>query len=211
VSWPLFAFVGLFGTGLAWLVVVIQTPDTRYVGLGWLAVGLVAYAVYRRWVLHIALRETVRAPAEVVGPFEYRTIMVPVVRSPESEEALVAGARLAAERRATIAIVHVVEVPLHLVAEEQLPDLEQSAHELLDSAQALVESYGIRAVSRLLRGAPGSAGRLIVEDAKRRNADLIVVGEPRAGRRRTFGRTVDLILRDAECPVLVAAGRKSVA
>ena len=112
--------------------------------------------------------------------------MVPVVRPPESEEALVAAARLAAERRATIAIVHVLEVPLHLEAEEQLPELERGAHELLDSAQALVESYGVRATTRLMRGAPGSAGQLIVEDAKRRAAELFIVGEPRAGRRRGF-------------------------
>jgi APA family basic amino acid/polyamine antiporter len=211
VQWPLFAILGGLGTGLAWVVVIVQTPDTRYVGLGWLALGFAAYAVYRRRVLHVPLRETVRAPAEVVGPFEYRTIVVPVIRSPETEEALVAAARLAAERRATIAIVTVIEVPLHLEEEEKLPELEREAHELLDSAQALVESYGVRAVTRLLRGPPGSAGEKIVEDARRRNADLIVVGEPRTGRGRGFGRTVDYILRAADCPVLVVAGRKKAA
>ena len=180
-DWPLFAFFGALGTGLAWVVVIVQTPDTRYVGLGWLVIGFVVYAVYRRRFLHIPLSETSRAPPEVVGPFEYRTIVVPVTRTPESEEALVTAARLAAERRATIAIVHVVEVPLSRMAEEQLPELEREAHALLDNAQALVESYGVRAVSRLLRGPPGSPGAQIVEDAKRRNADLIVLGEPRRG------------------------------
>jgi APA family basic amino acid/polyamine antiporter len=211
VSWPVFAFVGLLGTALAWAVVVIQTPDTRYVGLGWLALGFAGYAVYRKYILHVPLRETSLAPVEVTGPFEYRSIVVPVVRSPETEEALVAAARLAAERRATIAVITVVEVPLHLTEEQQLPELEREGHELLDSAQALVESYGVRAVSRLIRGAPGSAGGRIVEDARRRNADLIVLGEPRAGRRRGFGKTVDYVLREAPCPVLVAAGRKRAA
>jgi basic amino acid/polyamine antiporter, APA family len=211
ISWPLFALVGGLGTGLSWLVIVIQEPNTRWAGLGWLAIGFVGYAVYRRRVLHLPMGETVRAPAEVIGPFEYRTILIPVTRSPETEEALVAAARLAAERRASIAIVHVLEVPLHLEAKEQLPELEREAHELLDSAQALVESYGVRAVTRLLRGPPGSAGELTVEDAKRRTAELIVVGEPRAGRRRGFGRTVDYILHEADCPVLVVAGRKAAA
>src|SRR6476646_10598030 len=32
VEWPIFAFVGLFGTGLAWLVVVQQDAPTRYAG-----------------------------------------------------------------------------------------------------------------------------------------------------------------------------------
>jgi APA family basic amino acid/polyamine antiporter len=211
VSWPLFAFLGGLGTGLSWLVIVIQQPNTRWAGFAWLGIGFIAYAVYRRRVLHLPMAQTMLAPPEPVGPFEYRTILVPVVRTPESEEALVAAARLAAERRATIAIVHVLEVPLHLAAEEELPELEREAHELLDSAQALVESYGVRAVTRLQRGAPGSAGEVIVQEAKRRAAELIVVGEPRAGRRRAFGRTVDYLLREADCPVLVVAGRKAVA
>ena len=48
VDWPLFALLGGVATGLAWLVIVVQTPQTRYAGLGWLAVGFVAYVVYRR-------------------------------------------------------------------------------------------------------------------------------------------------------------------
>jgi len=211
VSWPVFAFVGLLGTALAWVVVVVQTPDTRYVGLGWLALGFVAYAIYRRRILHIPLKETSLAPPEILGPFEYRTIVVPAVRSAETEEALVAAARLAAERRATIAVINVLETPLAVTEEERFPGLEREANETLDRAQALVESYGVRAVGRLIRGVPGSAGEKIVEDASRRNADLIVLGEPRAGRRRGFGRTVDYVLREAPCPVLVAAGKKRAA
>ncbi|MDQ3894860.1 MAG: universal stress protein [Actinomycetota bacterium] len=210
VEWPLFALFGGTATFIAWLVVIIQTPDTRYAGLGWLALGFSLYVLYRRR-LGIRLRETVRAPAEVVGAFEYRTIVVPVVRSPESEEALIAAARLAAERRATVAVVTVLEVPLALREGTRVPEAERDAHEVLDSAQELVESYGVRTVTRLLRGAPGSAGEKIVEDARRRHADLIVVGEPRRGRRRGFGRTVDYILREAHCPVLIAAGRRKAA
>ncbi|HEX3237234.1 MAG TPA: APC family permease, partial [Gaiellaceae bacterium] len=36
VDWPLFAVIGLLGTGLSWLDVVVQYPSTRYAGLGWL-------------------------------------------------------------------------------------------------------------------------------------------------------------------------------
>src|SRR5919206_594017 len=45
VSWPLFAIFGGLGTAAAWLVVVIQKPGARWVGLGWLALGLAGYAV----------------------------------------------------------------------------------------------------------------------------------------------------------------------
>src|SRR5207244_2768052 len=73
---------------------------------------------------------------------EYRTIIVPILRTAESEEALVAAARLAAERGARIVIVAVVEIPLELPLDARLPDEERAANEALDDAQALVEGYG---------------------------------------------------------------------
>jgi APA family basic amino acid/polyamine antiporter len=211
VDWPLFAVVGGVGTLIAWLVIVVQEPETRWAGFAWLVIGFFGYAVYRRRVLGEPLRATVRAPAMVLGPsltIEYRTIVVPVVRSPESEEALVAAARLAAERRATVAIIHVIEVPLDLPLDVELPEQEQEAHDVLDNAAALVESYGVTAVTRLLRAR--AAGPAIVEEAERRNAELIVLGAPRERpRRRIFGDTADYVLKHASTRVLIVAGRKA--
>jgi basic amino acid/polyamine antiporter, APA family len=210
VDWPLFAFLGAAGTGIAWVVVVVQTPDTRYAGLGWLLVGFALYVVYRRRFVKRGLRETVRAPALILGPsltVEYRTIVVPVLRTAESEEALVAAARLAAERGSTVAVVSVIEVPLNMSLDAELPEQEERANELLDDAQAFLERYGVRAVTRVVRAR--SAGQAIVEDAERRNAELVVVGAPRR-RGRTgqpiFGKTVDYLLRASPSRVLVAAG-----
>jgi basic amino acid/polyamine antiporter, APA family len=213
VDWPLFALLGGVGTAIAWLVIVLQDPAARWSGLGWLALGLAGYAVYRRRFLHAPLTKTVRAPALVLGPsltIEYRTIVVPVVRSNESEEALVAAARLASERGATVAVVHVVEVPLSLPIDAALPDVEAAADELLDDAVSLVEAYGVRAVSRLARGR--TAGAEIVREADQRGAELIALGARRRharGRTPIFGRTADYVLKTAPCRVLVAAGRRA--
>jgi len=209
VDWPLFAVLGALGTGLAWIVVVVTTPQTRYAGLGWLVLGFVGYALYRRR-LGLALRDTVRAPALLLGfDVEYRTIVVPVVRSAESEEALVAAGRLAAERGARVVVVHVLEVPLDLPVDAELPTAEDEADELLDEARTLVESYGVRVVPRLVRGRSASAA--ITDEALRLNADLVIIGAPRrrriAPRVPIFGRTVDRVLKASPCRVLVAAGR----
>ncbi len=67
IDWPLFAVFGGLGTGLAWLVVVVEEPVTRWAGLGWLAVGFAVYLVYRKRVLGISVQDTVRAPALVLG------------------------------------------------------------------------------------------------------------------------------------------------
>jgi APA family basic amino acid/polyamine antiporter len=213
VDWPLFAFFGALGTGLAWIVVVVQTPDTRIAGLVWLLLGFAVYFGYRRWYVKAPLRETVRAPVLVLGPsleLQFRSIVVPVVRSAESEEALVAAARLAADRRATVAIVTVIEVPLDLPLDAELPSVEREANELLDEARALVESYGVRVVTRLLRAR--RAGPAIVEDAAARDAELIVIGGKRRlarGRDPIFGRTVDHVLKNSPCRVLLAAVRRA--
>jgi APA family basic amino acid/polyamine antiporter len=210
---PLFALLGGLGTSIAWVVVVVQYPPARWAGLGWLVAGFVFYWVYRTRILKQPLTETVRAPILVLGPsltIEYRTIVVPVKRTGESEEALVAAARLAAQRGATVVVLHVIEVPLSLPLDARLPEEQDVAESLLDDAQALVESYGVRAVTRLLRAR--KAGPAIVEEVRRRNAELVLLGAPRqemAGRRALFGRTVDHVLREAPCRVLVAAGKQA--
>jgi APA family basic amino acid/polyamine antiporter len=213
VDWPLFALFGGIGTGLSWLVIVIQQPATRWAGIGWLLLGLGFYYVYRRRFVRQPLSLTMRAPALVLGPalqLEYRTIVVPAVRSYESEEALVAAARLAAERRATIAIVHVIEVPMDRRLDQVTDQEERVADEVLEQARGLVETYGVRAMTRLVRAR--RAGPAIVEEAERRNAELIVMGAPRRpARRKTaiFGPTVDYVLKASPCRVLLAAGRRA--
>jgi APA family basic amino acid/polyamine antiporter len=212
IDWPLFALFGGLGTGIAWVVVVVQEASTRWVGLGWLAVGFAGYTIYRRRVLHVPLRETTRAPALVFGlEVEFRTILVPVLRTAESEEALVAAARLATERRATIVILHVLEVPLAQPLDADLRDQEEAAYQILDEAQALLEGYaGVRIVSRLLRAR--SAGPAIVEEAAARDPEVIILGAPRAkvrGGKPIFGHAVDYVLRASPTRVVIVAGKKA--
>jgi APA family basic amino acid/polyamine antiporter len=212
IDWPLFALFGGLGTGIAWVVVLVQEPTTRWVGLGWLALGFAVYAVYRRQVARIPLSQTVRLPALVLGvEVEFRTILVPVLRTAESEEALVAAARLATERRSRIVILHVLEVPLDRPLDAEMADREEVAYAILDEAQALLESYaGVRIVSRLER--ERSAGRAIVDEAARRDAEVIILGASRGkvrGGKPIFGRTVDFVLRNSPTRVAVIAGKQA--
>ena len=213
VDWPLFALLGGIGTAAAWTVIVIQEAGTRWAGLGWLALGFVGYAIYRKRFVHAPLAQTVRAPVLVLTEglnVEYRTIVVPVLRSAESEEALVAAARLATERGATVVLVNVVEVPMDLPLDADLSERVDQADQVLDEAQALLDAYGVRSVARLLRAR--SAGPEITAEAERRNAELVIVGAPRrsgARGRPVFGHTVDYVLRHSQSRVLVAAGRRA--
>jgi APA family basic amino acid/polyamine antiporter len=213
VDWPLFALFGGLGTGLSWLVVVVQENTTRWAGLAWLAAGFATYVIYRRR-LHEPLTETVRAPI-TIGPgvaLEYRNVLVPIVHQRESEEAVDLACRLATERGATIAVLTVLELPLDLPLDAPLPvEAELRANDLLDEARAIGDSYGVDVVVRL--GRARRAGRAIVDEAERRNSEIIVMGAPRrdAPRRseRIFGDTVDFVLKHAPCRVMVAAAPRA--
>ncbi len=214
VEWPLFALLGAVGTGLAWIVVVVQTPSTRYAGLGWLVLGFVLYGVYRRRIVRHSLAATVRAPIPIGAAvaLEYRRIVVPVLEGFEWEEAMNVASGLAAERGARIAGVTVVEIPLELPLDAEVAELERRANELLDEARAIAELYGVDVVGRIVRAR--AVGRAIVEEAERRQAEIIVIGAPRRPGRRgrdIFDKTVDYVLQHAPCRVLVAARKLAAA
>jgi APA family basic amino acid/polyamine antiporter len=208
VSWPLFAIFGGLGTGIAWLVVVVQDPATRYAGFAWLAVGFIFYPLYRRHA-HLPLTVTARAPLPL-GPaiaLEYRSILVPIVTGPESHDAVEVAARLATERAGRIVLLRVIVVPLELPLDADLAAELAEADRVLDEARAIAAPYGVRVVERVVRAR--HAGRAIVDEAERRVSEIIVLGAPRGRRRAIFGHTVDYVLKHAPCRVMVAAGRKA--
>jgi len=215
VEWPLFALLGGVATGISFVVILVQNSTTRWVGLAWLAVGFVAYAVYRRRYVQEPMTETVKAPP-LLGPamaLEYRMILAPVVDSPQSREALHLACRLAAERRSAIVAMRVIVVPMELPLDAPMPEQAALADDLLDEAHDIGELYGVRVIERVSRAR--HAGREIVEEAARRNAEIIVMGAPRLPHRTRrsaiFGKTVDYVLKHADCRVMVGAGRRAAA
>ena len=211
VDWPVFAVLGGIATGASFLVILVQNPLTRWVGLGWMALGLAGYAVYRRRVVEAPVTSTVKAPPAFGAALalEYRRIVVPIVPGRPSDDALDVACRLAAERGARVVALTVLEVPLDLPLDTDLPEDERVANAELDEAMAIGETYGVRVVGRLVRGR--SASVEIVREAGRREAEIIVLGSPRkdlVGRRRSvFGSTVDRVMRNAPCRVMVTASR----
>jgi basic amino acid/polyamine antiporter, APA family len=205
---PVFAVAGGIATGASFLVLVVQNPETRVVGLGWMAVGLVGYVAYRKGYVRVPLREIVKAPP-AFGPalaLEFRRILVPVVGGRPSDEALDVACRLAA-RRSRIVALSVLEVPLDQPIAAEYPDLEREANRELDQAVAIGDSYGVDVTSRFERAR--AAGPAIVAEAEARNSEIIVLGSPREHFTTTqlavFGETVDYILKHAPCRVLTVA------
>lgn len=208
IDWPLFALLGVLGTAISWVVIVYQNPATRWTGLGWLAFGGIFFYFFRRYVVREPLMRTVHAPI-IMGPAQelaYREILVPLVASEESDKALDIACKLATERRARVTVMSVLELPLQLRLDERLPEEEGKLDDLLDDADAVGQSYGVRIVGRLARGR--QAGPTIVTEARRRGSEIIVLGAARKSermRQAIFGSTVDYVLKHAPCRVMVVS------
>ena len=181
VDWPLFAILGGFGTAPPGSSSSSRSRPRAGSGSAGSRSGSSATRSTARRVVHLPLRETVRAPALVLGPsltVEYRTIVVPVMRTAESEEALVAAARLAGgARRAGSSILHVIEVPLDAAARRRAGRAGGGRRRAARRRAGARRELRRAVVTRLVRAR--SAGPAIVEEAARRNAELIILGAPR--------------------------------
>jgi APA family basic amino acid/polyamine antiporter len=209
---PLFAVFGGLGTGFAFVSVLFLHSDARIVGTAWMALGFVVYVLYRRRIRVAvdATSELAREGPAVEVEVAYTNILVPVVANEISEEMMATAGKLAADQGAMIEAITVIEVPVHLPIDAQLPRAERTASELLEHAQAIAEEYGARVVTRVVKGR--QAGRAIVEEAARVRAQVIMMGVAQKRRigERLFGRTVDYVLRNAPCRVIVASDRAPV-
>lgn len=132
----------------------------------------------------------------------YRSILVPLADNAETDQALDVASRLAAEHRASITAVAVIEVPASLPLDSHMFDEEAKARLLLRRAENIAESYGIHVVARVVRGR--EAGAMLAAEAAARHVDLVVVGARRRGK-KPFGHTVETVLRHSPSRVLVIA------
>ena len=124
---PLTAVLGGLGTFAAWIVVMALNPRTLVVGLGWMALGLVVYVLYRR-SQGLPLTETVKVlTPEPLGveEIEYRSVLVAFEDDqPFSEEMVATAIKLASKRRRGIHVHSMLTVPTHLPLDAELPTQE---------------------------------------------------------------------------------------
>jgi basic amino acid/polyamine antiporter, APA family len=211
VELPLPAIVGAVATFAVWIVALATHPAARYAGPIWLVLGLVVFVSVR--LSHgEGLLERVRAPDElpVTSALDVHRILVPMKLGIIGEEMVATAVKLAAEHGAAVEALHVIRVDLSNSIDAPLEQDQDQANESLAEAKLLGADHGVTVDGATVRAR--SIGAAIVSHARDVNADLIVLGSSPRWRRqsRFFSPTVDYVLRNAPCEVLIVAFPQSV-
>jgi APA family basic amino acid/polyamine antiporter len=206
---PLTALFGGLGTGLAFVVVTVLNIETLLAGSVWLALGATTYVVYRRR-LGLTLTETrkIVIPEPVVEhEVEYESILVAFEDGRYSSEAVATASRLAARRRRGIHVVVTITVPPNAPIDADMPEQEARAASVIDSARV---RGGRRVTGHWEKVRPGQAGRRIVEEAREIHARAVVMElPPRRSGQSLFGKTIETVLSERPCRVIIESTRGS--
>jgi basic amino acid/polyamine antiporter, APA family len=207
---PLTAVVGGLGTFAAWVVVMALNIETLVAGTIWMVLGTGIYLLFRRRQ-GLPLRETVKV--ETLAPLgveeiEYRSVLLAFEQEPFSERTVLAARTLAARRRRAIHVLALINVPTHLPLDAELPAEEGEARAKIERAKLIC---GQRATGTVLRVRPGQAGQAIVKRARQLKAAAIVMQLRYRNGTPLYGKTLQTVLAERPCRVIVAAEPGEVA
>jgi APA family basic amino acid/polyamine antiporter len=200
---PLFAVFGGFGTLLAFIVVTFLHLDVAAAGVGWLALGCIVYPIYRhRQGLDLTTTTKVAIPRPVVDhEAEYESVLVALESKAFSEGAMGTAVRIAARRRRGIHVLVTIVVPSSSPLEARLPEQEAAAQAIIEQAKLI---GGRRVTGHWTKVRAGQAGRVIVQEAREMRARAIVLPlGPRTGGGALFPKTVETVLADRPCRVII--------
>ena len=200
---PVLAVLGGLGTGIALVVVSVLDLVTLISGAIWLAIGLAAYVLYRRnQGLSLTQTTKVVVPKPIVDhEVEYESVLVAFEDGQYSGEAVSTAAKLAARRRRGIHVLVTITVPATSPIDAEMPEAEGRAQAAIDSARV---RGGRRVTGHWERVRAGEAGRRIVAEAQEIHAAAVVMTlPPRRTGSSTFGRTVEYVLAERPCRVII--------
>jgi basic amino acid/polyamine antiporter, APA family len=223
---PLPAVLGALLSIAGWVGTFIYHDQARLLGSIWMAVGLTLYVVYRSRE-GLSLTRRVEVPAERLTyepEIKYGNILVPVFGEDLDDDIMSTAGQLASEkdpegRGAAIEAIYVLVVPMSLPLNAQLPEHKmERARKALERAKQVGEEYEeVDVNTTIVRGR--TVGSAILEEARRRKVEAIVIGaEPPSpikgggvlgglagARPKELGEVTAYVLEKAPVRVLVTA------
>ncbi len=227
---PLSAVIGAILSSLALVSVLLFHDSARWVGLGWLAIGLVGYVIYRKVIEQVSLTKQVSVDARALTrprvSIDFHNILVPIFGTRIDDDIVSTAGRMAAEgdpeqsdAHAVMTILYLIEIPLNRAIKDPLPEeVADAAQRATKRAKEVADEYEdveVRVEIERVR----KKGTGIVFAARRLGVDAIVMGaEPpspikggaRLGgigdyRPEEIGPITAYVLKRAPCRVLLTA------
>jgi APA family basic amino acid/polyamine antiporter len=206
---PLYSVLGGIGTGIALIVATVLDVRVVVSGVGWMALGITLYVIYRhRQGLSLTETHKVVVPKPVVEhEVEYESVLVAFEDDHYSPEAVSTAVRLAARRRRGIHVLVTITVPTNSPIDAAMPEQEAKASSIIDSARV---RGGRRVSGHWEKVRPGQAGRRVVEEAREIRARAVVMPlPPRRTGASLFGRTLETVLSERPCRVIIDSTPKA--
>jgi basic amino acid/polyamine antiporter, APA family len=207
---PPFAVIGLAGTGLSFVVVSALDLTVGAAGTVWLLIGVTAFVVYRRRQgLDLVTTVRVAEPQPVTErEAEYKSVLVAFEPGTYNADAVATAAKLAAHRRRGIHVLVSIVVPNSAPIDAALPDQEREAQAIIEQAKL---QGGRRVSGHYEKVRAGQQGRLIVNEARHMRAEAVVLPVPRRRSGQLFGPTLETVLAERPCRVIIEATPEGVA
>ena len=130
-------------------------------------------------------------------------ILVPVSNSPASLDALAVACTLGKQRKSKVYAVHVIEVLRSLPLGSTLDADARRGEQILRKAEEIAAASGYHIEGELLQAR--EAGQAIVDEARDRHADTVILGIDHARVMGEFqaGRTAEFVLQHAPSEVII--------
>ena len=200
---PLFALVGGTFTAIAFVVIVVLNLRVAAIGTGWLVVGTIVYAAYRRKQgLDLSSTHKVAIAQPVVDhEAEYDSVLVHVGDDTYDEQTIATAIKLAARKRRGIHVLVTITVPNSLQIDAPMPEAEAAADSIIEQAKL---QGGGRVSGHWEKVRAGQAGRRIIEEAQDMRAAAVIMTLPRrvAGT-SVFGKTIETVLAERPCRIII--------
>jgi APA family basic amino acid/polyamine antiporter len=199
---PVLAVIGLAGTALSFLVVSLLDLQVGAAGVAWMALGMGGYVLYRRnQGLDLVSMHQVAEPQPVtLTEAEYESVLVAIDARHYSPMTIATASRLAGPKRRGIHVLVTITVPQVSPIDAELPEEELAARAVIEQARI---QGGQRVSGHVERVRPGQTGRLIVQEAREMRAHAIVMPLPPRTGTTLFGKTVETVLSDRPCRVII--------
>ncbi len=198
---PIPAVLGAIASFAVWTLVVITKPEGRYMGIGWILLGLLMFWVYRRTKRLSPMSQVVIQKIKIpsFAPLDIKHILLPL-RSTTQTETVQVACELAKLHKGKITALHVIDVPPSMPLDSVVQHRLELASLVLKTAEAIGLDMGVEMDLEIVRARGISDA--IIDVLNRDGFDLLLLESskaPEKGGRKLMSSLLNQIVQKSKC------------